>query len=134
MLHVGSSTANADSAVLRVEDGDGNCYFNPEATDQPWTCSSDIRLKTNIKDAAPALPYLLGIPIKDFTVIASGDNKTGVIAQDLLEKYPELVHMDNDGYYMVDGMNAWKLVKAIQELKAENDALKERVELLEKKS
>jgi len=36
----------------------------------------------------------------------------------LLEKYPELVHEDNDGYYMVDGINAWKLVKAIQELKA----------------
>ena len=71
-----------------------------------------------INQTAPALPYLLGIPIKDFTVIASGDNKTGVIAQELLEKYPELVHMDADGYYMVDGMNNWKLVKAIQELKA----------------
>lgn len=31
---------------------------------------------SNIEDAAQALPYLLGIPIKDFTVIASGDNKT----------------------------------------------------------
>ena len=28
---------------------------------------------------------------------------------------------------MVDGINTWKLVKAIQELKAENDALKELV-------
>ncbi|MEK6949190.1 MAG: hypothetical protein AABX34_03145, partial [Nanoarchaeota archaeon] len=45
-------------------------------------------------------------------------NKTGVIAQDLIDKYPELVHMDNDGYYMVDGMNSWKLVKAIQEQQA----------------
>ena len=60
-------------------------------------------------DASPALPYLLGIPIKDFTVIASGDNKTGVIAQELLEKYPELVHKDADGYYMVGGMNACNL-------------------------
>jgi len=31
------------------------------------------------------MPYLLGIPIKDFTVIASGDNKTGVIAQEIQE-------------------------------------------------
>jgi len=47
--------------------------------------------------------------------------------QEIIEKYPELVHKDNDGYYMVDGINTWKLVKAIQELKAENDALKELV-------
>lgn len=140
MLHIGNSLANIDSSALRVQDADGNCYFNPESTDQPWTCTSDIRLKTNIKDAAPALPYLLGIPIKDFTVIASGDNKTGVIAQELLEKYPELVHMDSNGYYMVDGINSWKLVKAIQEqqsqieqLKAENNALNSRLTALESK-
>jgi len=112
MLHIGGSSANADSLALRVQDSDGNCAFNPESTDTAWTCSSDIRLKENIKD---------------YTVIASGDNKTGVIAQEIIEKYPELVHKDNDGYYMVDGINTWKLVKAIQELKAENDALKELV-------
>ena len=50
-----------------------------------------------------------------------------------MDKYPELVHLDADGTYMVDGMNSWKLVEAIQELKAENDALRERVELLEKR-
>ena len=133
MLHIGSSTANADSAVLRVEDADGNCYFNPESTDTPWTCTSDLRLKENIKDAAPVMPYLLGIPIKDFTVIASGDNKTGVIAQELLEKYPELVHMDADGYYMVDGMNNWKLVKAIQEQQSQIEQLKQEIEELKNK-
>ena len=70
--------------------------------------------------------YLLGIPIKDFTVIASGDNKTGVIAQDLMEKYPELVYKDNDGNYMVDGINAWKLVEAIQEQQGQIEELQER--------
>ena len=123
-----------------------------ESTDQPWTCSSDARLKENvknrrflsmpkipiigifqhIKDAVPVIPYLLGIPIRDFTVIASGDNKTGVIAQELLEKYPELVHMDNDGYYMVDGINAWKLVKAIQEQQQQIDELRQQIQELKK--
>ena len=115
-----------------MQDGDGNCYLNPESTDQAWTCTSDARLKTNIKDAAPVLPYLLGIPVKDYTVIASGDNKTGVVAQDLLEKYPELVHMDPDGTYMVDGMNSWKLVKAIQEQQEQIEDLKHQIEDLKK--
>ena len=132
MLHVGGSGANADSAVLRVQDGDGNCYLNPESTDQAWTCSSDARLKTNINEAASVMPYLLGIPIKDFTVIASGNNKTWVVAQDLLEKYPELVHMDADGTYMVDGMNSWKLVKAIQEQQEQIDELQKEIQELKK--
>ena len=78
------------------------------------------------------MPYLLGIPIKDFTVIASGDNKTGVIAQDLMEKYPELVHKDVDGFYMVDGMNSWKLVKAIQEQQQQIEQLKKEIQELKK--
>ncbi len=69
----------------------------------------------------------------DFTVIASGDNKTGVIAQDLLEKYPELVHTDNNGYYMVDGINSWKLVKAIQEQQKQIEQLKQDIEELKNK-
>jgi len=132
MLHVGSSSANVDSLALRVQDSDGNCAFNPESVDTAWTCSSDARAKTNIKDATSVMPYLLGIPIRDYTVIASGDNKTEVIAQELLEKYPELVHEDNDGYYMVDGMNNWKLVKAIQEQQQQIDELRQQIQELKK--
>jgi len=40
---------------------------------------------------------------------------------------PELVSEGEDGYLMVSEVNHWKLVKAVQELKAENDALKELV-------
>ena len=40
--------------------------------------------------------------------------------------------MDADGYYMVDGMNAWKLVKAIQEQQEQIEVLKEEVEELKK--
>jgi len=69
--------------------------------------------------------FPIGLPIKDFTIKASRNNATGVIAQDILSTYPDLVHIDYDGYYMVKEISSWKLIKAIQELKEENDALKE---------
>jgi hypothetical protein len=49
---------------------------------------------------------------------------TGVIAQEMLPTHPDMVHMASDGYYTVDAPNPWMLVKAIQELKAENTKLK----------
>lgn len=41
--------------------------------------------------------------------------------------------MDNDGYYMVYGMNTWKLVKAIQEQQAQIEELKQEIEELKNK-
>jgi hypothetical protein len=35
-----------------------------------------------------------------------------------------MVHVGSDGFYTVDDPNPWKLVKAIQELKAGNDILR----------
>ncbi|MEK6869176.1 MAG: hypothetical protein AABX63_03640 [Nanoarchaeota archaeon] len=41
--------------------------------------------------------------------------------------------MDADGYYMVDGMNSWKLVKAIQEQQAQIEQLKAEINELKSK-
>ncbi|MBI2062966.1 MAG: tail fiber domain-containing protein, partial [Candidatus Yanofskybacteria bacterium] len=114
-LHVASTS---DEAVLRLQDSDGTCDYNPESTDTGFSCSSDARLKTNIREASPALPYLLGLPIKDYVVISSQEEKTGVVAQDLLEKYSELVSLGDDGFYKVTPVTSWKVVKGIQELDA----------------
>jgi len=53
---------------------------------------------------------------------------------------PEVVSIDEKGYLMVSEVNSWKLIKAIQELKTENNALrtetqglKARIEALESK-
>ena len=124
-LHIAS--ASSDDFVLRVQDSDGTCDFNPESTDQPWTCSSDARLKTNIREAAPTLPYLLGVPIKDFTVISSNEEKTGVVAQELLANYSELVNLGDDGYYKVTPIGSWKIIKGIQELNAKVASLSAQV-------
>jgi hypothetical protein len=122
-----SVESSSEGNMFQLYDTDGNCRQDPDASAITTTCSSDARLKTDISPAKEVLPYLLGIPIKDFTVKASGDERTGVVAQDLLADYPELVSMGDDGYYGVSEINSWKLVKAIQELNAKIEFLEERL-------
>ena len=55
---------------------------------------------------------------------ASGERQTGVIAQELATAHPDMVHAGSNGFYTVELPNPWMLVKAIQELKAENDNLR----------
>lgn len=107
-----------DANVVRIKDTDGTCDLNPEAATLTITCSSDSRLKTNIRSAASVLSQINGLQIHDYTITASGDEATGVIAQELLETNPGMVHMDDDGYYKVDSYNPWKVLKGIQELSA----------------
>jgi hypothetical protein len=45
----------------------------------------------------------------------------------MMKVHPEMVHMGATGFYQVDVPDAWKLIKAIQELKAENDNLVTRI-------
>lgn len=112
-LHVEST---ADETVLRLKDSDGTCDLNPESGSLTTSCSSDERLKTNIREAASVLSEIQGLKIHDYTVIASGTDTTGLVAQEVLTTNPEMVHMGEDGYYKVDQYNSWKMLKAIQEL------------------
>ena len=80
-----------------------------------------IVTKTDIGDAGSALAWIDDMRVRDFTVKANGERRTGVIAQEMLKTHPELVRMGRDGYYAVEEPNPWKLVKALQELKAAND-------------
>lgn len=105
-----------DTNIFRLQDADGTCNYNPESGSVTVSCSSDQRLKTDIRDTSSALKYLSSLKVKDYTVIASGNQQTGLIAQEALETHPELVTMGNDGYYQVAEVSSWKLIKAIQEL------------------
>ena len=62
-------------------------------------------------------------------------HQIGFIAQEIQEVYPDTVGEDSEGYLTVTGWSKTesRLVKAIQELKAENDLLKSRIEILENK-
>jgi Chaperone of endosialidase len=119
LLHVGS--ASASGIVAEFQNSSGACTLSPGSSVMTTTCSSDVRLKTNIRDTNDALPSLADMRVRDFTVKATGENRTGVIAQELLTTHPEMVHMTANGFYAVDAPNPWTLVKAVQELKAAND-------------
>ena len=117
LLHVGSSSASG--VVAEFQNSAGNCTFTPPTS--TWSCSSDERLKKDIANTGEALPELADIRVRDFTLKSTGERRTGVIAQELLPTHPDMVHEGRDGFYTVDAPNPWMLVKAIQELKAEND-------------
>jgi len=129
---IGSGTPNTllyvsavnDVNVLTLKDSDGTCTFNPESTATDFVCTSDARLKSDITDAQPALAEIMKFRIREFTVKASGDKAIGVIAQEVRQVAPDMVSTGPDGYLMVSQPNPWKIVKSIQELKAENDGLK----------
>ncbi|HNN05366.1 MAG TPA: tail fiber domain-containing protein [Leptospiraceae bacterium] len=124
--NVGISTTNpsyrldvsdaASNIVFRLTGLNGACTHAPQAGSETVACSSDEKLKTDIRDAAPVLEDLLHLKIRDYTIRNSRTKTTGVIAQEVQKSSPELVHPEKDGTLMVDQISTWKLVKAIQEI------------------
>jgi hypothetical protein len=125
LLHVGSPAAVG--VVADFQNSSGYCTFSPSANGILTTCTSDVRLKKDIVDAGDALAWLGTMHIRDFTLRATGERRTGVIAQEMMKVHPEMVRMGATGFYQVDVPDAWKLIKAIQELKAENNDLMARI-------
>ncbi len=120
-LAIASST-NGDVLWLTDDGGSTYCEANPGSSFS-WQCTSDARLKKDIKTSSSILPDLMKFKIKDFTMISTGEKATGVIAQEVQEIFPNMVSMGDNGYLRVDTLNQWQLVKAIQELKEESDQL-----------
>jgi hypothetical protein len=113
LLHVGSSSASG--IVMELQNSSGACTYNPGASSVTVSCSSDMRLKTDIQDSKGALAWVDDMRVRDFTVRATGERKRGVVAQEVMLKHPEMVHENTEGTYLVDEPNPWNLVKAIQE-------------------
>ena len=103
------------------------------------TISSDIRLKENIKPATSKLDDLLKLNVVNFNLIGNEEKHIGFIAQEMQEVFPSFVYENDTRKYDEDGnlisgledalgvkvgMEFAILVKAIQELKAEIDELK----------
>ena len=114
LLHVGSSSASG--IVMELQNSSGACTHNPGASSETVSCTSDASLKSDIEDTTGGLAWLDDMHIRDFTVKATGEQKTGVIAQELMQTHPDMVHENENGLYSVDQPNPWVLVKAIQDL------------------
>lgn len=117
--------------------------------------TSDKREKKNVEDIKYGLKeisYLRPIEFewKDISQQRNGKKNLGFIAQEVEEIIPEVVSSEDEGHltfetidslrkkeYCLKGMYSHQLlpviVKAIQELKEENDYLKDRINFLEDK-
>lgn len=93
-----------------------------------YTNVSDRRLKKDFKPLANSLAHLLKTNTYHYylkTDTASKDLQTGVIAQEIRELFPELVHEDDKGMLSVNYVGLVPhLIEAVKELKAENEKWK----------
>lgn len=91
--------------------------------------NSDRRLKKNIRDLSPMLSRIRKVEPKQYGWKTSDAKSFGFIAQQIAEIFPELVHLNRDsGYYAVDYIQFTPLMlKAMQEVDQENQALKREI-------
>jgi hypothetical protein len=95
--------------------------FNPStgqlsATD--FNSTSDARLKKNVKPIDGALTKVMALAGVEFNWVESDKAAIGVIAQQVEQVVPELVHTNESGYKSVSyGNLAALLIEAVKELK-----------------
>jgi hypothetical protein len=118
------STRNSAATDTMYVRSDGFGFLLASA----WAYGSDIRLKENISDVQNGLNTILKLKPKHFDYINGTKENIGWIAQDVQEVIPQAVsinEMDDNKYLALkQEFIVPFLVKAIQELKAELDELK----------
>jgi hypothetical protein len=155
------NTTNNSFYVLTYYNGGSGTYRfrvadsgNVTNTNGSYGALSDIKLKENITDATPKLDDLLKVKVRNYNLIGEETKQIGVIAQELEEVFPSMVDQsadfeeveitDEEGNTTKERQPTGTttksvkysvfvpmLIKAIQELKSENDNLKSRLEVLE---
>jgi hypothetical protein len=110
----------------------GYIYYDRGAGQVKLSATSDARLKKDILNAPDALPILDKIKVRQYKWKETGNENIGFIAQELYEVVERAVSIGED-YSDGSIKRAWGvnndmlvpyLVKAVQELKAELDTLK----------
>ena len=146
LLRLGSNCSNTNSTYLSggifgVADkfyiyGNNNIVN----ANNSYGLLSDIKLKENIVDATPKLKDILKVRIVNYNLKTDPDVKQlGVIAQELEQIFPALIdeHLDKDQEGNLLGTKTKMvkmsifvpmLIKAIQELSAQNQDLKSRLD------
>lgn len=102
-----------------------------------WTSDSDILWKENIEtigDALEKITQLRGVTYNWIDESRGDGPQIGVIAQEVEEIFPEVVHTDSQGYKSVEYSKLIApLIEAIKTLQAENNDLKRRLSAIETK-
>ena len=90
---------------------------------------SDARIKENITALSNQLTNICALKPSEFDYKDGSGHQIGFIAQEMQEVYPDVVSAGKDGILMITGWSKTeaRLVKAIQELHAEIETLKQRI-------
>lgn len=96
------------------------------------TAYSDVRLKTNIETIENPLETVSKLRGVTFTRIDDNSEGVGVIAQEIKEVLPQVVHEQDGKLSVAYGNIVGVLIEAIKELKQEVDELKQEVRELKK--
>jgi hypothetical protein len=115
-------------------------YSNGTVSNRTGTYNalSDAKLKENIADATPKLDKLMGVKVRNYNLIGDELKQIGFVAQELETIFPTLIDnvpdLDENRQPTGEVTKGVKLtvmipilVKAIQELKAEVDSLKQQL-------
>jgi hypothetical protein len=126
---------NVGALVFRDNGNDycGQITVNGATNTTSYLSASDYRLKEDLK-SFDGMSLLEQIQVYDFKWKKENVRTFGVLAHELKEVLPLVVDGDKDEekYQTVDYSKIVPvLIKAIQELKADNDSLKARIETLE---
>ncbi len=152
---VESDANNTSEAYIRgYSTGAGSSTFyvwsngNVQNTNNSYGAISDVKLKENIVDATPKLDDLMKVKIRNYNLIGDDKKQIGVVAQELEDVFPNMIDESNDfedkeitdeeGNVSIEKIDLGTttksvkysvfvpmLIKAIQELKAEVDLLKQ---------
>ena len=123
ILNINPSGINVTGIVTSTSVSTGNVVSSGIVTAQDFNSLSDINYKTNVETVENALAIVSSLRGVSFDWKESGTGSYGVIAQELQEVLPELVHGDNPKTVNYNGIIG-VLIEAIKELKAEVEELK----------
>jgi hypothetical protein len=132
LYHAGSGGAmylnnSRNNGITYITSYTNGVYLATNGTS--WTSNSDIRLKNIISPIYSAVDKLTTLNPVVFSWKSDETNKEniGLIAQDVKEVFPQVIDTNEDGFLGVRYVELVPvLVKAIQELKAEIETLKQK--------
>ena len=124
-----SNVSVASGSNITVQTGGTNCATfdtsNNLTVVGTVTAQSAMALKDNIETIPDALARVLNLRGVEWDYKSNGTHNMGVVAEEIEQEFPCLVHTDNNGIKSVAYQNiVGVLIEAIKDLKSEIDQLK----------